>query len=302
MSRVLLGILLSISFIANAQYHEFSFGVGASNYYGDLSPLDSKASIVEPLTSISTQNIHMSYTGEYRYNFKNRFSVGFGLTHMYVGAYDSDNTPDQEAFSRKIRNLSFNSVINEANLNLRFEPFRNEDNWNQDNFHLSPYIGLGIGIFKFNPTTMYKGQEYDLQPLGTEGQGLPGEKAKYSLTQFSIPFTVGFKVTSPNRKVAMSIDLAYRWTTTDYLDDVSTVYVNPAKINAFYSPSEAALINALAQRRQEIDPSGTYSYATNPGEIRGNSNHNDSYVSAQVKFSFFLPSNSGSSSDCYNIK
>lgn len=304
MKKYLFGFLMFFALSVDAQYHEVSLGVGIANYYGDLSLINTSTSVIEPITSFSFRDIKMGYTGEYRYHFKKHFSVALCLSHLYVSAYDSDNESNQEydrAFYRKIRNLSFHSTINEANINVRYEPFRNEEKWNQNKFHLSPYIGLGVGIFKFNPKAFYNGNEYELQPLGTEGQGLPGAKAKYSLTQFSLPMILGFKVTAPNRKVSMAIDVAYRWTTTDYLDDVSTVYADPAVFTANYSASEAALISALAERRQEIDPAGNYAAVTNKGEIRGWANNTDAFLTAQVRFSFLLPSFKGESTDCYRI-
>ncbi len=56
-------------------------------------------------------------------------------------------------------------------------------------------------MFSFNPQARNvdplaenKDHWYDLQPLGTEGQGLTGQPVLYSLTSFSIPFGLGLKV------------------------------------------------------------------------------------------------------------
>lgn len=292
MKNLFLFILILFSKNTDAQFHEVSFGIGLANYYGDLSPLASDQSLFEPVTSFGIRSNKIGISAEYRYNFIKHFSVGLTLTHMSVAAKDSDNDSKQlydKEFYRKIRNLSFYSNISEANVNLRYEPFRNEYKWDLDKFHLSPYVCLGVGVFKFNPMTEYKGEEYALQSLGTEGQGLPGQKDKYNLVQFSLPVTIGFKVTAPNRAVSFTLDASYRFTSTDYLDDVSTVYMDPAKFSTFNAVEEASIIKALAERRVEIDPSNQYAYITSTGQMRGNSNNNDAFVTVQARISFLIP-------------
>jgi len=59
--------------------------------------------------------------------------------------------------------------VNELSLDIRYEPFRNPIMWSNPRWFFSPYAGLGIGIFKFNPKTGYNGQEIELQPLTTKG-------------------------------------------------------------------------------------------------------------------------------------
>ena len=131
-----------------------------------------------------------------------------------------------QAFYRLVRNLDFYTDVNELSGDMRYEPFRNPVIWGNPRWFFSPYAGIGLGIFKFNPKTMYNGTEVELQPLGTEGPN-----NTYSLTQLSVPISIGLKLNSPNRKYAIGIDFTYHFTNTDYLDDVSTVYADPSSFN-----------------------------------------------------------------------
>jgi hypothetical protein len=278
-----------------SQSHEFSLGVGSSSYYGDLGVSNNQ--FLQPFSEFNTGNIKMSYTAGYRYNFPQYFSIGLNLSMMYLSAYDSDNDMNGDNLYRKMRNLSFHTDIYEASITANFEPLRNDFRWNEDNWFISPYIGAGIGVFTFNPKTSHKGQEVELQPLGTEGQGLPGGKAKYGLTQMNMPLTLGVKFYNPARTFSVALDATYRYTYTDYLDDVSSVYTDPSGFG-LYPVSQAALANALHDRAYENFPGVVYG----PGQQRGNTKDNDTYMSLQVKFSYYFLGGIRKVYNCFRIK
>ena len=278
-----------------AQSHELSLGIGTSTYYGDLGVSNNK--FLQPISELNTGNLKMSYTAGYRYNFPQYLSIGLNLSMMYLSAFDSDNDRNGDNLFRKMRNLSFHTDIYEASITANFEPFRNDFRWNEDNWFISPYVGAGIGVFKFNPKTFYGGQEVELQPLGTEGQGLPGGKAIYGLTQMNMPLTLGVKFYNPSRTFSVALDATYRYTYTDYLDDVSTVYTDPSGFG-FYPVSQATLANALHDRAYETFPGLVFG----PGQQRGNSKDNDTYMSLQVKFSFYFLGGGSKDYNCFRIK
>jgi len=86
---------------------------------------------------------------------------------------------------------------------------------------------MGISMFYFNPKAREKpGREWiELQPLGTEGQGLAEfpDRQHYSLTGFAIPMGVGLKFALSD-KINLGAEIGMRKTFTDYLDDVSSTY------------------------------------------------------------------------------
>jgi hypothetical protein len=97
------------------------------------------------------------------------------------------------------------------------------------------------------------------------------------------PLGVGVKY-NLNPKMNIGFEIVYRFTTTDYIDDVSSTYVGIDKFATLPdgSPSVAAL---LQDRSYETGtPIGI------EGRQRGYSNQNDSYIFAEVMLSINLTS------------
>lgn len=192
-----------------AQYYEVGLFGGVSNYQGDLAPV-----------AFNPVETHLA-TGVFaKYNFNKYFSV---KASYYNGRISGDDSHYDQAFRQK-RNLHFRSDIHEFSLfgemNITgFQPHRHKN-------LLSPYVFAGIGFFHFNPQAQYNGQWVDLQPLGTEGQGTSAypNRIPYDLTQLCIPMGLGFKG-NISRHWNLGIELGWRKTFTDYLDDVSSTYV-----------------------------------------------------------------------------
>jgi hypothetical protein len=186
------------------------------------------------------------------------------------------NTGDAERW-RFYRNLSFRSRIIEANISAEIHPLMFLEK--ELEIHtISPYIGVGIGIFHFNPQAYYQGDLHtnagwvDLKPLHTEGEGFAEypDRKPYSLLQFYIPLTLGVKVYI-NNTVGLSAGFIFRKTFTDYIDDVHTTYIDPALFDKYLTPSQAILAKALYSR--SITP-----WKVKPNVLRANPNDNDSYV------------------------
>jgi hypothetical protein len=85
------------------------------------------------------------------------------------------------------------------------------------------YFFGGVGAFNFNPKAQLNNAWVELQPLGTEGQGLEGGPEPYSLTQICIPMGLGLRK-ALNKQWSVGLELQYTKTFTDYIDDVSTNY------------------------------------------------------------------------------
>ena len=96
-----------------------------------------------------------------------------------------------------------------------------------------------------------------------------------------VGFGIKYAVTS---KVNLSFEVAYRFTTTDYIDDVSTTYVGADK---FPSVNGAPSVASLLQDRSYETGATTIG---NEGSQRGFSKQNDSYAIAEVGISFNLSS------------
>jgi hypothetical protein len=105
---------------------------------------------------------------------------------------------------------------------------------------ITPYVFVGVAVYHFNPYAYdTTGKKVYLQPLSTEGEGLPqypGRK-EYALTQLAIPFGGGIKFRITDR-VVLAYEIGMRKLFTDYLDDVSNTYVSETVLLAAKGPKQ----------------------------------------------------------------
>lgn len=202
-----------------------------------------------------------------RCRLDNRWSLRAEVSYGQIGCDEDYN---------ELRNLSFRSDVIEGAVlaEFNFAPFgtgATERLW-------TPYLFGGLGIFHFNPMAMYTlgdGQELwaELQPLHTEGQGSTQypDRKEYARTQFCLPFGVGVKVRL-GKAFTLSAEYGFRKTWTDYLDDVSKTYVEPALLQA--NADDGALAVQLADRSGEVQ----VGYVNTPGVKRGDDSLDDWYA------------------------
>ena len=273
MLKKIIGILLLLSSITNAQaqtmdafVHQGEIGVsaGVGHYFGDLNP-NSAINRPKLAAGIFFRKQLSNYIGV-------RVSGDFAMLG-YSDVYSSN--PVQNA-----RNLSFNTNVWELSLAGDFNFFEFQPGFEGYNF--TPYVGLGIGVFSFDPYAYLAGEKYILRLLGTEGQGsaLYPNLQPYNPIAISIPFTLGIKQ-AINASTNVFAELTYRFTNTDYLDDVSGLYAPdafPALPDG--SPSPAFL---LQDRSYE-----TGSSIGIKGKQRGNSLQKDAFATFKVGVSFNL--------------
>jgi hypothetical protein len=248
-------IILSVFFLASGVHAQFArsevgvFG-GVSYYVGDLNPskhfLGSK-----PAFGII-----------YRYNISPRFSLKIN------GLYGTLQGSDAVSKANIKRNLSFKSYVTDISAQIELNFLRYITG--HERYFISPYIFTGISLFNFNPKAEYNDTWYALQPLGTEGQGttLPNVTKRYSLTNVSIPFGLGLKY-SPFKFMCIGFEWGLRKTFTDYIDDVSSVYVDPVVLAAENTATAAALADRTIVNAGET--------VSNTGLQRGNSKTKDWY-------------------------
>lgn len=253
---------------AVVQEGEFGVGAGAGHYFGDL---NTRAHLNRP---------KVAATLFFRKNFGNYIALRIGASFAQLGYSDQYNTHNEYMQSR---NLSFNSKVWELALQGDFNFFRFMPG--EPEFSFTPYITLGVGIFSYDPYAYLVGRKVNLRPLGTEGQGssLYADRKQYSSMAISIPFGGGVKY-SLNERINIGFEVLHRFTNTDYLDDVSKTYVDPAifPLNPDGSQSDARL---LYDRSYELgEPIGI----TN--RQRGNSKQKDQFVTAMFHVTFNLQS------------
>jgi hypothetical protein len=146
-------------------------------------------------------------------------------------------------------------------------------------------VTFGVSAFNYDPYAYLNGQKYFLRPLGTEGQGssLYPDRKPYSTMALALPFGVGVKY-ALNERMNLGLEVLYRFTNTDYLDDVSKTYVDPAVFPA--NPDGTPNVAYLLSDR-------SYETGTPIGQKdrqRGNSQNKDQFVTAMFYISFNLQS------------
>lgn len=139
-----------------------------------------------------------------------------------------------------------------------------------------------MGGFYFNPTTELNGNEFELQPLGTEGQGMEGYKDKYSRVAGAFLFGWGLAV-KINRKLIIHADIIGRRSTTNYLDDVSKTYVNYDELKAGNGILAATLSDRTPEYFGRNEP-----IQRETGAQRGGKFVREYYFSSMISFSILL--------------
>ncbi len=192
------------------------------------------------------------------------------------------------AKERYNRNLNFRSNISEIAGIIEVHPLFLGVDYSEDEVPplLSPYLFAGIGQFKFNPEGEIPnsgGNWTSLQPLHTEGQGFPQhpDRPNYKLKQLNFP--VGFGARYELGGIFnLRLEAMYRILQTDYLDDVSTRYINPAEFLTNLPPAEAALALQMhdKQRVKITNPNG--------GSKRGSPSEKDAYFTINLKLGLVL--------------
>jgi hypothetical protein len=296
-------------------YSGVGISLNAMNYFGDLSPLPSRFS-----TDISFTNPSIGLSFFHR--FGPRYSLQFQYMYGALKGQDTESASKSDlsnAAFRYQRNLSFRNRIHELSAVAYFDLFENEATY-ISRVAWTPYVYVGIALFYHNPQAQAPatdlrgnplpeaGQWIDLQPLGTEGQNATLQPADanfgikpYSLLQAAIPFGIGARFRL-NEVMDLWGDIGFRYTFTDYLDDVSANYVD---LGVLTSP----LAQALSYRSNELKPTDLIpgvvprayvardgnSYTVIPGygeefkdNIRGSKSQNDIYMVTSIRLTYIL--------------
>jgi hypothetical protein len=270
---------------------EAGLAIGPLFFLGDLGGnqgigTDFAKDINFPLTKISKGLFVNLYPSEW-------FGFRIAINQGELQGYDNiiKDKGGAESF-RKERNLQFRSNMLEAYAAVEIYPTVFLERYDGMKGKLRPYGLAGFGIFKFNP----KGEYFDangkstwvpLAPLHTEGQGFPEypDRKPYKLMSFEMPLGAGFKYYFAENKYA-GLELVHRKSFTDYVDDVSTTYIDPNLFDQNLSAPDAAMARQLYFRKNFPNNSNT-----RPGfgeDQRGDPTDNDSFFSTVIRFGWCL--------------
>lgn len=240
---------------SNYGIQRISIGSGTASYFGDLCEWG------------DCFNFRPQFSLGYNYRFTARFSLRGEFSYYRLYATDKGGKNAR-------RNLSFRSGNPEVYAAAQFDIFPYTKFYDLRQF-IRPYVFAGVGLTNINPKAELDGKWYSLAPLNTEG-------VDYSRFLPIIPFGGG--ITFKMHPVwDLSFEVAYRLTFSDYMDDVSTTFIDNNTL-----PPVAA---ALADRSYEV---GVKPWNSNdgqhwaPGHKRGNPGKNDGYLMMGFKVEYTL--------------
>jgi len=272
MLRRLLTLLSILPFMhIHAQEWEFGLQGGSSGYMGDLNPEN-------PLA------FNDWTAGAFvKYNIDPTWGIRGNFAYANLYAYDGNSRFEQ----RKERNLGFFGAVKEAAIVVDFNFFK----WlpQRGRIVYTPYIFAGVGGVEFNPkwylpyTAGQSPQKVSLREIQTE---YDGENARpYAKYAISIPFGAGFKY-NLRGPWSVGIELAYRLTLTDYLDDVSGNYFDFNKFDQPGYPKTPIVNNTGINQNQ-------WQAISNPGSFpvgtqRGDGRPYDSFMTVGITLSYTI--------------
>jgi hypothetical protein len=263
---------LLVSTVATAQYKwDFGGGAGPSNYLGEMGGKEkTRRNFVSDMKMAETR-WDMGVFG--RYKFDRRFSLKAELAYLRIQGDDALSTNP----GRHARNLNFRNDIFEFSIKPEVTYYENNDLGSSYKFRLGfkAYAFAGVGVFHHNPKAFYKEDWVALQPLQTEG-------VKYSLWQMNVPVGTGFYFTM-KKKHRIGFEYSWRICFTDYLDDVSTKYADPSKLNGAQA---IALANRTGELGNSIKPDVKSFFV--PGAKRGDPSHKDTYMTMFINYSYVI--------------
>ena len=281
------------------------FGMGATGFMGDLGGADKVGT--QDYRDFDFSAIRPSTKMGYRYFLTWDLAITGNMAFGYVSG---DDRHTQEPF-RNNRNISFRSPVFETSvqgewffytdgkIGAQYRDQTRTIGW--VGYRLRGYLFAGIGGFYYYPQGYFQGTHYltlkhasitdpaqlpedgwyNLRPLSTEGQGFTEFPTRKKYIPFSVAIPVGIgAVLSLSREWSIGIEYGFRRIFTDYLDDSSTTYVDPAVYGANWDdPAQVALGEFFSNPTNYSIENHYPGYdSTLPGYQRANPFNMDSYM------------------------
>jgi len=182
-----------------------SISSGPTQYFGELYSLWKYNEGVQP-------DYNFSLSG--RYTFGTNLKARMDFTFYQISGDDRSADPKS---GRIERNLNFRARNLEGAFLIEYyiNPVKL---YNRSRYFWNPYVFLGLGFSSNNPYGNYKNVWIPLRNLKTEGNAYPG-------TIITFPMGIGIKY-KLNAYVDLLIEANYRFTNTDYLDDISAYNIS----------------------------------------------------------------------------
>ena len=281
-------------------YSDMGLLLGVSNYLGDIGGLqkaaqpflyDLKLAKTKWATGFYFKTL-VAKSKDKQGRRTNAYSQGvqslwFRTNFQYLRIEGDDKLSTNPG--RMYRNLNFRNDIYSLETVFDYYFYTSKKfGSNQLSCIFSPYLFSGMGLYYHNPKAYYKDAYIDLQPLKTEG-------VAYSNAGLSIPLGIGlqfiFKPTRSKATHKLGIEFNWRYTFTDYLDDISSKWINPQNQ---WSATSIALSNRTPELGDGVDPGFAKNYGWQDDGMgnnvnkapRGDPNDKDSYLTLNLTYTY----------------
>ncbi|MCB9162878.1 MAG: hypothetical protein H6592_00375 [Flavobacteriales bacterium] len=284
---------------ASAQYAwDFGIHLGGANYLGEMGGTDQPRR--DFVWDMKLSQTRWAFGGFARRKVNRLISVNTGLLYMRIQGADelSSYRP------RRGRNLNFRNDMLEWYLRPEFTIFQDNDLGGRGryrlDFRLFGYVGIAAYYSSPKGQINREGEFYALRDMRTE-------LVDYSSIGVSVPVGIGFHFTQ-RRRHRFGMDIGWRTTFSDYLDDVSTTYKDPDALPdgrngvAFQLYDQRPLVPVGV----DVPAVENYGYYQGPGPSvkkenqRGDPTHNDSYLTLTLTYSYVLRGQSNFYRQRYN--
>jgi hypothetical protein len=268
---------------------EYSFGVGATNFLGDLGGRNQQGT--NGLMDFELKSTRYALGFGYRYQVAKDWFIKGNLYYVMVSG--NDNLTAEPA--RASRQLNFRSNIVELSAQAEYMIIKQKSghlyrlrgvrgkSW----FKFEVYALAGLGGIWFDPRGNNGVESVRLAPLDTEGQGLEGGPSDYNGFTMVLPYGLGIRRAlgggARSRHFGswtIALELTMRKTFSDYIDDVSDVYYD----------SEGAGTVGAGYEGDELffsDPSGKYINGRyGEPQQRGDKTDNDAYMMGIISINY----------------
>jgi len=306
------GLILSLApHRAEAQGIEawdVGFTAGMSNYMGDIGDgRVSRRDFVWDLQELRSRPA-FSFFVRRQLDRDGLWNARLDLSRIHIAGHDksTDYAP------RRARNLNFRNHMQEASIRIERDLFQTPLVWGrQRRAMMTVRAFLGLARLQHNPEGQVDldnpafaslaeagitsaGEWHSLPELQTEGHDYTDE-----LNLTTVPFGFAAVITGQKRGGApdwyLGVEMGFRLTNTDYLDDISTFYADPSEMSALGAALSAQSNEGLLE---EIGPdAGSMTAHSYIGDdipvIRGNPVNNDAYGTFVVSFGKVLERGNG---------
>ena len=298
---LLLTVLMSVQTQAHAQgFWDVGFTAGMANYMGDIGDgVTSRRDFIWDLQELRTRPALGVYARR-KLDRDGLWHIRGDFSRIHISGSDKDT----QYAPRRARNLHFRNIMFEGAIRVERDLLQKPLVWARQRRAMLTVRGfIGIAKVRHNPEARVDQNNlmYD-QVTGSEGPSSPGqwhslpelmtEGYDYSdeLDINTIPFGLSAIVTGQKRGGAadfyVGIEIGFRMTDTDYLDDISGFYADPSDMN----PLAAALSSQsnpidIAEAGAGSGSVASHSYHSEEiAVIRGNPANTDAYGTLVVTY------------------